>query len=282
MSIQLIQDRLDTYQCRSSLDEEQALREITQEVTLAALGRTGFFQHAAFHGGTCLRIFYGLNRFSEDLDFALRAPDSDFNMAPYLKAIAEEIGAYGFQFEVQDRSKAEVPVRKAFLKDDSIGRILQLSHLKADRSMKKIRIKLEVDSNPPSGGQFESKFLDFPFVSSVSVLDMASLFAGEWHALLCRNYLKGRDWYDFIWYTSRKTPINFTLLRAALQQQGPWQGQALNIDLAWCVEKLKDIITSTPWTKVAQDVERFVKPQERPSIQLWNEALFLGQLEKLH
>jgi len=281
MSIQLIQDRLNTYACRSSLEEEQVLREITQEVILAALGRTDFFQRAAFHGGTCLRIFYGLHRFSEDLDFALRESDPDFNITSYLKTITEEVGAYGYQLEVRDRSTVEVPVRKAFLKDNSIARVLQLSQLKANRSMKKIRVKLEVDCNPPDASQFESKFLDFPFVSSVTVHDLASLFAGKLHALLCRTYLKGRDWYDFIWYTSRRAPINVALLGAALQQQGPWQGQGLDVDVAWCKKHLQDKIKSTHWTQAAKDVERFVKPQERPSIQLWNEALFLGQLEKL-
>ena len=281
MSIQLIQDKLNTYQCKSSWEEEQALREITQELALAALGRSDFFQRAAFHGGTCLRIFYGLNRFSEDLDFALREPDATFVLEPYLKAITEEVAAYGYQLETQDRSKVESPVRKAFLKDDSAGRVLTLSHLKVDRSTKKIRIKLEVDCNPPLGGGFESKFLDFPFVSSVTVHNLASLLAGKLHALLCRSYLKGRDWYDFIWYTSRKTSINFELLSAALNQQGPWQGKNVKVNRSWCLEQLRKRIQSIHWSQTARDVERFVKPQEQPSLQLWSKDLFLAQLDKL-
>ena len=281
MSVQLIQDRLNSYSCQSPLEEEQALREITQEVALAALGRTDFFQHAAFHGGTCLRIFYGLNRFSEDLDFALREPEPSFRIGPFFQTIAEEVSAYGYRMEVQDRSKTETMVRKAFLKDDSIGQVLHLSHLKADRSMKKIRIKVEVDCDPPPAGQYESKFLDFPFVSSVTTHDLPSLFAGKIHALLCRQWSKGRDWYDFIWYTGRSTPVNLTLLGTALNQQGPWQGQQLAVDLPWCIEQLKAKIQSIDWKATARDVERFVRTNERPSLELWDTPLFLDQLKKV-
>ena len=111
MSVQMIQDRLDSYGCRSTLEEEQALREITQEIVLAALGRTDFFQKAAFQGGTCLRIFHSMNRFSEDLDFALQTPTASFGLKPYLDALGKELSAYGYGLEMDDRSKAEQAVR---------------------------------------------------------------------------------------------------------------------------------------------------------------------------
>ena len=280
MSIQLIQDRLNSYACQSPVEEEQALREIAQEVVLAALGRTDFFSNAAFHGGTSLRILYGLNRFSEDLDFALQQPDRAFQLQPYLKSVATELTAYGYHLETQDRSQTDVTVRKAFLKEDSLVRVLQLGHLRPDRSTRKIRIKLEVDTNPPAGAVLESKFLDFPFVSSLVVHDAASLFAGKVHALLSRDYIKGRDWYDFVWYTSRGTPINHILLSAALQQQGPWKVQGCKTDDPWCIERLEKRIRSLAWTEVAADVERFVKTHELPSLKLWSEAFFLSQLDK--
>ncbi len=210
MSIKIIQDRLDSYHCKTALEEELALREITQEVALAALARTDFFMFAAFQGGTCLRIFYGTNRFSEDFDFILKEPDKSFDLQPYLKGLLDELLAYGSELELTDRSKAKMAVKKAFLKDASIGKLLQLNHLRANRSRRKIRIKLEIDTNPPAGSNYEMKYLDFPFVSSVTVQDLPSLFAGKLHALLCREYAKGRDWYDFIWYTSRGAEINKT------------------------------------------------------------------------
>jgi len=281
MSIKLIQERLNSYQCQSELEEQQVLREITQEVILAALGRTDFFKQAAFQGGTCLRIFYGLNRFSEDMDFILQRPNVYFELKPYLQATADELSAYGYHIEVLDRSKADIVVKKASLKDDSIGKVIQLSHIGQTGPLGKIRIKFEIDTNPPSHSGWEIKYLDFPFVSSVIAQDTPSLFAGKVHALLCRDYIKGRDWYDFLWYSSRKTPINFAFLSSALDQSGPWQGQQIQVNLDWTRTELQRKIQSLDWNAVAGDVRRFVRANEHPSLDLWSKELFLGQLDKL-
>jgi len=281
MSVRVIQDRLNGYGCRSTLEEDQALREITQEIVLAGLGRTDFFQRAAFQGGTCLRVFHGLNRFSEDFDFALQAPDAAFVLRPYLDALAKELTAYGYGLEIDDRSRADQAVRMAFVKDDSVGKLLDLAYRPATGPARKLRIKLEVDANPPSGATFETKYLDFPFPSALCVFDPPSLFAGKVHALLCREYLKGRDWYDFIWYTARRTPLNCDLLASALRQVGPWQGQSLPVDRGWCVEQLRTTIDSTDWARAREDVRRFVRPGELPSLDLWDRELFLTQTEKI-
>ena len=281
MSIKLVQDRLDSYNCKSSIEEEHAIREITQEVALAALGRTDFFKYAIFQGGTCLRIFYGLNRFSEDMDFILKEMNKDFTLQPHIEAVSEELKAYGYDIEITDRSRADIAVRKVFLKDDSLGKVLQLQY--ADRSgpPKKIRIKFEVDANPPSGSGMEIKYIDFPFLSSVTVQDKPSLFAGKIHALLCREYVKGRDWYDFLWYTSQDIRINYEFLSSALRQQGPWQGVDIDVDLKWCVEHLKERITSIDWAAAREDVRRFVRVTEQPSLELWGRELFLSQVRKI-
>ncbi len=277
----MIQDRMDGYGCRSTLEEEQALREITQEILLAALGRTDFFRKAGFQGGTCLRIFHGLNRFSEDLDFALQRPDASFILAPYLDAIAKELTAYGYGLEMDDRSKADQAVRMAFVKDDSLGDLLRLNYKPAAGPLRRLRIKLEVDTNPPGGAKFETKYLDFPFPSAVCVFDLPSLFAGQLHALLCREYLKGRDWYDFIWYTARGTAANYALLSSALDQLGPWKGRHLRADRAWCAERLREKIEAADWRRASEEVRRFVKPAELPSLELWSREFFLAQAEKL-
>jgi len=278
MSTKIIQDRLDSYQCGTALEEEQALREITQEVALAALGRTDFFKYAAFHGGTCLRIFYGTNRFSEDFDFLLKEPDQDFNLDTYLRRLSIELEAYGYKLETTDRSKADSAIRKAFIKDNSIGKVLRLNHLGADRSMHKIRIKLEIDTNPPEASNYEIKYLDFPFVSSVTVQDLPSLFAGKIHALLCREYTKGRDWYDFIWYAGRGVDINYRFLSSALKQQGPWRGQELKVDKEWTIQALHEKICSLDWREAKDDVRRFVRQNELASLELWTKELFLDRL----
>jgi predicted nucleotidyltransferase component of viral defense system len=281
MSIKLIQDRLNSYDCKSEVEEEQAIREITQEVALAALGRTNFFKHAVFQGGTCLRIFYGLNRFSEDMDFILKEPNPSFKLKPHLHALTDELAAYGYNIEVADRSKMDITVRKAFLKDDSIGKVLQLNYGSQTGPLRKIRIKFEVDTNPPSGGKCEIKYHDFPFVSSVVVQDKPSLFAGKIHALLCRKYIKGRDWYDLLWYTSQGVAINYQFLSAALDQQGLWQGQDIQVDLNWCLSELEKTIKSMDWKATVLDVRRFVRVSEQPSLELWSNDLFLAQIEKL-
>jgi len=281
MSIKLIQDRLDSYNCKSSIEEEHAIREITQEVALAALGRTDFFKHAIFQGGTCLRIFYGLNRFSEDMDFILKDTNKDFALQPHIQAISDELKAYGYDVKITERSKTDITVRKVFLKDDSLGQVLQLQYLDKSGPPKKIRIKFEVDANPPSGSGTEIKYVDFPFVSSVIVQDKPSLFAGKIHALLCREYVKGRDWYDLLWYTSQYIGINYEFLSSALRQQGPWQHEDIHVDLKWCLEHLEKKVTSIDWAAAREDVRRFVRVTEQPSLELWSTELFLFQVRKI-
>lgn len=281
MSIRLIQERLNSYGCQSELEEEHAIREITQEVVLAALSRSDFFQYGVFQGGTCLRIFYGLNRFSEDLDFILQEPNRAFTLQPYFPSIREELRAYGYETDTTDRVKTEIAVQKAFLKDDSIGHVLQFHHVGKKGPFRKIRIKLEVDTNPPAGGETEIRYLDFPFVSSITVQTKPSLFAGKVHALLCRDYIKGRDWYDFLWYTSQRIPIHYPFLASALFQQGPWKNQDIQVNLDWCKGELEKVIRSLDWKATAEDVRRFVRTAEQPSLQWWNRDLFLKQLEKL-
>jgi len=281
MSVQIIQQRLKFYNCQSVNEEQQAIREITQEIILAALGRTDFFKQALFQGGTCLRIFYGLNRFSEDLDFVLRQPDEGFQLQKQLSHISDELAAYGYQIEILDKNKTESTIRTAFLKDNSLGKILTLQHAHSTGPMAKISIKLEVDTNPPEASGMELKYLDFPFVSGVAVQDQPSLFAGKIHALLCRKYLKGRDWYDFIWYTSRNTGVNYKFLSSAINQQGPWENMNIEVSHQWLEAELENKICSIDWKNAVEDVHRFIRTNEQPSLEFWNTELFLGQLKKL-
>lgn len=280
MSVRMVQDRLADYGCRSALEEEQALREITQEIVLASLGRGDFFQKAGFHGGTCLRIFHSLPRFSEDLDFALATPDSGFKLGPYLEAIAAEVKAYGYALEIDNRGAAGA-VRVAFLKDDSLGGLLRLGYRPRTGPMRKIRIKLEVDTNPPAGARHDMAILDFPFASAVRVFDLPSLLAGKIHALLCRDYTKGRDWYDFIWYAARKIAINHTLLSSSLDQLGPWAGKGIVSDDAWCGREIDAAIARLDVERAREDVRRFVKPAEVASLELWSRDFLQNQNRKL-
>lgn len=281
MSTSIIQSRLDTYGCKTAQDEENAIREIAQEVVLSGLSRAGFFKNAAFLGGTCLRIIYGLERFSEDLDFSLFKPDKNFELKKYLDYLCDELKLYGFEFTLKNRGETDSTVQKDFIKDDSIVKLITFKHFRPGRDTRSIKIKLEIDTNPPQGADVEVKFLDYPFAYETSVYTPESLFAGKCHALLCREYVKGRDWYDFAWYAGRKTMINFSLLSASIEQSGPWKGKGINVDKNWCLENLKKRIDEINWNDAKKDIKRFIKPHELPSIELWSADFFNDVLNKI-
>ena len=281
MSIKIIQERFDSYQCSSQQEEENALREISQGITLAALSRGDFFKKAAFQGGTCLRIFYGLERFSEDLDFILKSPNRQFSFEPYVRNMAMEFESYGYRLEVSDRSKAEDTVKKCFLKDDSLGKVLNLTHLKGVTNARKIKIKLEIDTNPPAGSDFVNKFLDFPFPFAVTLQDMPSLFAGKNHALLCREYVKGRDWYDFIWYVSRQVKMNWKFFSNGINQQGPWKEKNIKINRDWYIKEMVKKIEKIDWKAAKEEMARFLKPSAMAGLDVWGKEFLLDRLQKL-
>ena len=161
MSVKIIQDKLNRYNCQSTQEEDYALKEITQELVLNSLYNAGFFKKTAFQGGTALRILHGLMRFSEDLDFALLEVDRGFDLNSYLGSMNAELKAFGYDLKIEGRSSANA-VQNTFLKDDSLGRLLNVQYPKADGPKRSLKIKLEVDTNPPAGANTETKFLDFP------------------------------------------------------------------------------------------------------------------------
>lgn len=281
MSVRIIQERFDAYQSESKQAAENAMAEISQEIALAGLARSDFFKRAAFQGGTCLRILYGMQRFSEDLDFLLIDTDRDFQLEPYLRHVVEEFHAYGIEVSVQDRSGVNGAVKKAFLKSDSLGKILSIRDLGMDGRLKSLKIKFEVDSNPPSGGRVETKYLDFPAPFPIVAQDLPSLFAGKSHALLCREYVKGRDWFDFVWYVGHKVQLNYAFLSNAMEQQGPWSGQGISVDKKWFLDEMKKKVSSIDWDEARADVERFLKASDLRSVSFWNTDYFRDRLKLL-
>jgi hypothetical protein len=277
----LLAARLREYAPANALEQEHALAEIMQHYVLASLARAGFFSHAAFHGGTCLRILHAMNRFSEDLDFVLKAPGAWFDWDPYLARIRRDCADEGIRVDAQARAAQDTAVRKVFVKTDSIGRILSLELPFARHRPRTIRIKLEVDTNPPAGSTLDTRFITFPITAAVTCMDLASGFGSACHALLCRGYTKGRDWYDFIWYASRWVAPNLGLLSRALDQQGPWAGQHLTVTGRWLLNALHERIVSIDWPATADDVDRFVMSREQAGLAAWSPALFLQQLETI-
>lgn len=281
MSISIVQDRLNSFDCQSAQEEENTIREIAQEVILAGLARAEFFKKAVFQGGTCLRILYGLERFSEGLDFVLIKPDTKFRIDLYLQGLSKELKAYGFSFDVKDRKDVPGTVQKQFIKDDALVKLLTFQHFKPGKDTRNIKVKIEVDTNPPEGNICEVKYHDFPFPYEIVTQDLMSLFAGKCHALLCRGYVKGRDWFDFVWYVSRKCRVNFELLSSAVNQIGPWKGMNIKVDREWFLKEMKHRILSIDVQKAKEDVLRFIKPNAVRDVEIWNEKFFLDRLEKL-
>lgn len=278
--IDLIRQRLDSYPFKNDLEEENALKEIFQEILLFSLWDAGFFEVAAFQGGTSLRILYGLPRFSEDLDFILLNSDQEFLWRPYLDSAIQTCMDFGIESEAVDKAQMDQRVKRAVIKDNSIASQLNLDFV-SNHSNRKINIKLEIDSNPPLGSLFEYTYLDFPVDFEICHQDLSSNFALKIHALLCRPYLKGRDWYDFNWYISKGVKPNLQLLENALFQYGPWENRAVTINSQWLLDTLKDKITSIIWSDAADDVKRFLRALEQKSLSLWSEKFMLSKLHKL-
>ncbi len=278
--IDLIKRRLAEYKVASPIEEENALKEIVQEIMLFSLWQAGFFEVAAFQGGTSLRILHGLTRFSEDIDFILLEPDPEFSWQPYLEKLAETCYEFGLEPEVLDKSHMDKNVKVALIKDNSIANQLNLSFMNS-QSGRKLMIKLEIDCNPPAGSGFAYSYLDFPVDYEVCHQDMNSNFSLKTHALLCRPYLKGRDWYDFNWYIAQGVTPNMPLLQNALTQYGPWKGQELEVNHEWLVATLGEKIAAINWKEAVADVERFLKPMEQKSLSLWSERFYMNKLAKL-
>jgi predicted nucleotidyltransferase component of viral defense system len=266
--------KLREYAPANAIEQENILQELLQHYVLASLARANFFTEAIFHGGTCLRIINGLNRFSEDLDFLLKRQNPAFRWHPYLEAIRKDCLQEGIDFEVQDKAEAESAVRKAFLKTDSIGKILTLDLPFERLSKRKFRIKLEIDTHPPEGSTFTTSYLSFPITIALTSQTLESSFALKLHALLCRPYTKGRDWYDFIWYVTRRIVPNLDLLENALQQQGPWAGSKPQVSIQWVIENLKTRIKQIQWNVAIQDLQRFLPLKEQSALSLWNAEFF--------
>jgi predicted nucleotidyltransferase component of viral defense system len=279
--IEMIQQRLDSYQASSPVEEEQATKEIIQEIALYALWRAGFFEVAAFQGGTSLRILHQLPRFSQDLDFILKNPDPDFDWSGYLAQLLSCFEEYGLKSEALPKGRMDQRIKKAVIKDNSVTNQLKLSFYKGHQDQK-INIKLEIDVEPPADSGYEYTYLDFPTDYEVCHQDLSSNFALKIHALLCRGFLKGRDWYDFGWYIRQGVFPNLTHLKNALVQFGPWQGQEdLVADLSWLKVVLQEKIDAIDWKQAAADVERFLKPAEQKSLELWGARFFSRKLSQL-
>ena len=280
----MIKEWILEYNPKNEEETLSALREIMQEVTLAGLSRTDFFEKAAFYGGTALRIFHNLDRFSEDLDFSLLKEDPKFSLETYFKALIIEFEALGMKVSIKEKIKtAQTNVDSAFLKSETIWKELVLEETIKQvgiKSNREIKIKIEIDRKPPLGFNTEEKLLLRPFSFYVKCFDLSSLFAGKMHALLFRkwkNRVKGRDWYDLEWYIKKGVPLNLEHFLLRAQETEDWNEK--NINAEQIKGLLKNKIKIVSFKNIKEDIARFVKDDK--SIQIWSPNYFNDLADKL-
>lgn len=263
---------LSAYDTSTDISKRNATYEVMQQVALAGLQRGGFFEKAAFYGGTCLRIFHGLGRYSEDMDFTLLKEDPSFNIENYFPAIIAEFKALGRDVVITKKEKRNFgKVESAFLKDDT--HVYNL----AFQTEKSLKIKIEVDTQPPLGFRTEQKLLLQPFSFMTRCVTLPDLFAGKMHALVFRKWghrIKGRDWYDFEWYVRNDVPLDFEHFR---QRAIDFNGEDLNKEDF--LKLLTERLSTADIKSVKNDVASFVKnPSE---LDIWSNDYFVQLIDMM-
>ena len=280
----MIKEWIAEYKPRNKEEAAQALREIMQEIALAGLSRGAFFEKAAFYGGTALRIFHGLDRFSEDLDFSLLEVNPKFTLDPFFPAIEAEFDALGFKISIREKKKTLVnSMDSAFLKPDTVWRELVLEGTIPQNGLDQkpsVTIKLEVDREPPLGFETEDKLLIKPVSFYVKCFTLPYLFAGKMHALLFRKWkenVKGRDWYDMEWYIKKGIPLDLNHFVLRARNSGDWKEDT--ITEKGLHDLLKQRITTVNMDRVKADIRRFIA--NPANLNIWSPTYFLDLVKHL-
>ena len=282
-----IETMLKKYRIENKSDKENAIKEIVQEIVLSGLSRGGFFDKAVFYGGTCLRIFHNLDRFSEDLDFALIEKDNNFNIENYFASIKKELMSFGLEMEVSKKNKSQDgnDIQSAFVKGNTQMLVLTFFPNESANdiiSNQTIKIKFEIDTDNPSGGIIETRYNLLPSPYEVKIFDETTLFAGKIHAIICRDYknrVKGRDYYDYLFYCARNTKVNLVYLENKLKNSGKMSDNE-HLDIALVKKMLKDRFESLDYEAAKKDVGSFIN--DTSSLEIWGRDLFVSTLNKLY
>jgi predicted nucleotidyltransferase component of viral defense system len=277
----IIEQMLSKYEIESEDALINALKEVYQEIALLGLYRGGFFQKAAFYGGTALRIVHGLDRFSEDMDFTLLAKDPSFDIESYFPYIIDEFKALGIKMTLRKKTKVkESAIESAFLKNDTSIHTLDIeiddlsNILDGVHSGKKLKIKFEVDTNPPLKFHTTSHTLLLPITFNIIAMTLPNLYAGKLHAVLFRNWktrVKGRDWYDFEWYVKRGVKVNLAHLQERMQESGDFDSKNILTEENLKV-LLKEKIDTLDIEKAKEDVQVFIK--NKSVLDFWSKDYF--------
>jgi predicted nucleotidyltransferase component of viral defense system len=269
---------LSRYELQTVHDYENALKEIIQEIVLLGLWRSKFYEKAFFYGGSALRILYKLDRFSEDLDFSLNQPEKSFNIKKYLDAIKAELELWGFEVHAEEKDKKNRnTIDSAFIKANTLIHLLKIdSNLKTHKNAV-MKIKLEIDHDPAIGFSSDIKYHLHPIPFTIKTMTLPSLFAGKMHALLCRTIrtnIKGRDWYDLIWFVKNHIPCDLHYLKSKMVQTGHMNGsEALTREKL--VELLSRKVKKIDFPLAKNDVAPFLKTsRQKDELSLWSDAFF--------
>jgi predicted nucleotidyltransferase component of viral defense system len=280
---------LGKYKCKTSVDYENALKEIMQEIALLGLWRAKFFEHALFYGGTALRILHKLPRFSEDLDFSLLKKDEKFDLKEYHEAIKVELEAFGFLVEVEKKERSQdSQIESAFIKASTKTHFIKISTPKEIsgriQSNQILKIKIELDTNPPGKHGLEVIDVFRPVVFQVKTMPLEDLFAGKLHAVLARSWkrrAKGRDFYDYLWYIGQNVSPNLEHLQERLIQSGH-----LNTEEKLTTEKFKEKLFERfqclDIDQARQDVRIFLNERERQSLEVWGNEFFIKSISRIN
>ncbi len=281
----LIEQWIQDYNCKNRSESEQAIKEILQNIVLLGLSRTSFFKEASFYGGTALRIFYGLQRYSEDLDFTLKQKNDNFRLENYFKAIETEMQSFGFDVSLEKIQKIDSDIDSAFLKANTKIHFLKIDTAKifatGIQKNENIKIKFEIDTDPVTDFQTETKALFRPVPFSVDVLTQPCLFGGKMHALLFRkwkNRVKGRDFFDFIYYVGRNIPVNLKYLEKKMKVSAVLlENETLTQEklISFYLQK----IATVDFESAKSDVKSFIKDHRQ--LELWSKDFFISLAEQI-
>jgi predicted nucleotidyltransferase component of viral defense system len=243
------------------------LREYLQILILKILSDKKVFNNIVFVGGTALRILYGLRRYSEDLDFSL-VNRKGYDFVSVLEYLKQELKLLNFNVDINYKKGV---VDSAFISFSGLLQELGLSSIKSQ----KISVKLEVDTNPPKGGTEENTLINDEFIFPVKHFDLPSLMAGKLHSVLCRKFVKGRDYYDLIWYLSKTITPNFRKLNNAITQT---KNKIEKIDEKNWKEVLLKRLKKINFPHAKKDVERFLmNPEEGKLLSFENFEKLIAQ-----
>ena len=281
-----IEMMLQRYNPKNNTERENAVREILQEIVLAGLSRGGFFAKTAFYGETCLHIFHGLDRYSEDLDFALTEKDLTFKLDRYFPSIEKEFLSYGIDISIESKRTADdANVKSAFVKGNTMMLLMSFFPKNEDAkkvvSNQKIKIKIEIDVDNPEGAVTEYRYRLLPAPYEIQIFNEESLFAGKIHAILCREYkkhVKGRDYYDYLFYLKKGVKLNLRYLENKLKNTGKIDS-SVSLSLNMVKEMLRDKFNAVDYESAKEDVSNFI--ENKSALDIWKPALFISTLDYL-